>query len=266
MIKKLLFITAACAIVLYLWQPWLQDEVADATAPASQAGPQKPVYKPEADVSMADQQPAPDNKQQAPSRPDGFYQQREALISTLDQASACRETGECAESGDDPRAAMFEQEKRLVAALKSLQDLYASHQFEDEQLAAITGEYLTSPLGRVQYQALQMMQQQSPDPDNARILLQALDDSYDAKVMESALTELQRYPELNQAIDELFIKNLKTGSFHVSRTIAQGIGPYLSKDNLEAYEAVLGTLPAQSAKARFLSASISSYRKSNAID
>lgn len=105
-----------------------------------------------------------------------------------------------------------------------------------------------------------MMQQQSPHSDNARILLQALDDSYDAKVMEAALSELQRYPELSQSIDGLFIKNLKTGSFHVSRTIAQGIGPYLNQDNLDAYEAVLDKLPGQSAKARLLSASISSYK------
>ncbi|ALS96874.1 hypothetical protein [Lacimicrobium alkaliphilum] len=266
MIKKLLFIAAVCAIALYLWQPWSQGEVADATAPASQAGPQPPVHKPQKEANSKDKQPAPDNKQQARSLPDEFYQQREEIISALDQAKACQDTGECASSEDDPRAAMFEQEKRLVAALKALQELYASHQFEDEQLAAITGEYLTSPLGRVQYQALEMMQQQSPVTDNARILLEALDDSYDDKVMESALTELQRYPELNQTIDGLFIKNLRTGSFHVSRTIAQGIGPYLNQDNLDAYEAVLDKLPGQSAKARFLSASISSYKKSNNID
>lgn len=267
MIKKVLLVIAVCASGLYLWQIWSsQDDAAEITAPVSQAGPQTSAQKPGADVRSADKQRAADNKQQVPSLPDEFYQQREALISRLDQASACRETGECAESVDDPRAAMFEQEERLVDALKSLQDLYAAHQFEDQQLAEITGQYLVSPLGRVQFQALAMMQQQSPHTENAQILLDALDDSYDAKVMESALTELQRYPELDQSIDELLIKNLRTGSFYASRTIAQGIQPFLNKSNLAAYEAVLEELPAQTAKARLLSASINAFKKSNSID
>ncbi|GGD78661.1 hypothetical protein [Lacimicrobium alkaliphilum] len=266
MIKKLLFIAAVCAIALYLCQIWSSQDAGEPRAPAVHATPEKPGQQPAEGAALEDKQPAPEKKPQANALPAEFYQQREALISALNQASACRETGECASSEDDPRAAMFEQERRLVDALESLQDLYASHQFEDQQLAIITSEYLTSPLGRVQFQALAMMQQQSPHTENAQILLDALDDSYDAKVMESALTELQRYPELNQSIDELLIKNLRTGSFYASRTIAQGIQPFLNKSNLAAYEAVLKELPAQTAKARLLSASINAFKKSNSID
>ncbi|WP_088329408.1 hypothetical protein [Lacimicrobium sp. SS2-24] len=253
---------------VWLWQPWSTEKSAVKGEIAGKSAAPKDADK--------ERQAAPKEAQQAQEAPQTrvpdatpgaeFYQRREHLISKLEQAKHCQDNGECSATPEDPRAGMFEQEARLVEALQALQKLYANHQYEDEVLAAVTADYLTSPLGRVQYQALEMMQQQSPQPDNARTLLGALDDSYDSKVMELALEELQRYPQLSQSIDALLIKNLKTGSFYVSRTIAERIVPYLNQDNLGAYEATLATLPAQSAKARLLSASIERYKKSHPRD
>lgn len=257
------FVQAGALIVvagLLLWKPWSSTEPASPDVEVSQDSDsaesvprgEKRGAQPEKQVEKANASAKPGSE---------FYAKREQLLVRLDAAKNCQTSGDCVSTEDDPRAGMFEQEKRLVEALQSLQDLYTSEQFEDDELAAITGEYLTSPLGRVQYQAVEMMQQQEPNRQNAQTLIRKLDDSYDSKVMELALDELARYPELNESIDDLFVKNLSTGSFYVSRTIAAGITPYLNQDNLALYESTLAALPPQSAKARQLKAAIERYKK-----
>ncbi|GGO73493.1 hypothetical protein [Bowmanella pacifica] len=247
---------------LLLWKPWSSTEPASPDVEVSQdSHSTESVPRGENPGVQAEKQV---EKPNASAKPDSeFYAKREQLLTHLDAAKHCQTSGDCVSPEDDPRAGMFEQEKRLVEALQSLQDLYTSEQFEDDELAAITGEYLTSPLGRVQHQAVEMMQQQAPNRQNAQTLIRKLDDSYDSKVMELALDELARYPELSEPIDDLFLKNLRTGSFYVSRTIAEGISPYLNQGNLGLYESALAELPPQSAKARLLNAAIERYKKSS---
>ncbi|MBN7819004.1 hypothetical protein [Bowmanella yangjiangensis] len=249
---------------LLLWKPWSSDKSVPTgsdgeVTKSADSGKSAPN-----DVDAGVQAEGRADKGKPVAKPGSeFYAKREQLLVRLDAAKNCQTSGDCVSTEDDPRAGMFEQEKRLVEALQSIQNLYASEQFEDDELAAITGEYLASPLGRAQYQAVEMMQQQAPNRQNAETLLRKLDDSYDTKVMELALDELARYPELNESIDDLFVKNLRTGSFYVSRTIAEGITPYLNQDNLARYESTLAELPPQSAKARLLSAAIERYKKSS---
>ncbi|WP_339722044.1 hypothetical protein [uncultured Paraglaciecola sp.] len=190
-----------------------------------------------------------------------FYQTRESIMASLEAARSCQQTGLCKANEQDPRASMFEQEKRLVDSLQSLQDLYAEYQHEDPVLAKTINEFISSPLGRVQFKALEMMHQQAPNSNNAHSLITTLGNSYDSKVMQLALKELLRYPSLSEQVDALLMKTLQTGSVYVSRIVAKDITPYLNANNLDAYQALANSLPSQAAKTKLLQSAINEYRQ-----
>tara|TARA_R110002153_G_scaffold46985_11_gene132866 strand:- start:1001 stop:1777 length:777 start_codon:yes stop_codon:yes gene_type:complete len=241
----------------FIWQQQQTEQQADVSTPAQAVVAQQAETTEEGNTNP---DPMVTQPQKPPVDPE-FYQARENIMANLETARTCQQTGLCKANEQDPRAAMFEQEKRLVDSLQSLQDLYAEYQQEDPVLDQTINEFISSPLGRVQFKALQMMQQQAPNIANAHSLITTLDNSYDSKVVQLALQELLRYPSLSEQVDALLMKTLQTGSVYVSRTVAKEITPYLNASNLDAYQTLVKTLPAQAAKTKLLQSAIYEYRQ-----
>lgn len=240
----------------FFWQQQQTElKQADVNTPVQAVEPQQAETTKE---ENANPEPLATQPQKQPVDP-AFYQARESIMASLEAARSCQKTGLCKANEQDPRAAMFEQEKRLVDSLQSLQDLYAESQHEDPVLAQTINEFISSPLGRVQFKALQMMQQQAPNISNAHSLITTLDNSYDSKVVQLALQELLRYPSLSEQIDALLMKTLQTGSVYVSRTVAKEITPYLNASNLADYQALANALPTNAAKTKLLQSALDEY-------
>ncbi|GHE77531.1 hypothetical protein [Thalassotalea profundi] len=191
-----------------------------------------------------------------------FLHQRQQLLAQLDEIEDCENNGLCPFNEQDPKQSLFQQETMLVNALKNLQKMHQKEEQYDETLAEVTGKYLSSPLGRVQYQAINMMAQQPNNQNNANILLSALSDSYDSKVMASAMEVLAEYPEQQQHYENMLIQTLTTGSFYVSRTVAKEVRHILTTDNIAKFEDLAQALPANTAKAKILKASIADFKAS----
>ncbi|MGS2721797.1 hypothetical protein [Paraglaciecola aestuariivivens] len=243
---------------VWLWQLFA-EQPASLPKPSQSAVEEAKPLAPQQPQSPKQQTMPTDKQEQTVDK--AFYQARLRILADLDAARLCQQSGQCEADLNDPKAAMFEQEKRLVESLQSLQALYQEYQIEDQVLTQTIDEFIASPLGRVQFQALQMMQQQPPNIQNAQSLISALDNSYDSKVMALALQELIRYPSLAEQIDELLISNLQTGSFYVSRTIAQEISAYLNANNIAQYQALANSLPQNMAKTKLLQSALNEYQQ-----
>ncbi|WP_286233963.1 hypothetical protein [Thalassotalea sediminis] len=191
-----------------------------------------------------------------------FVQQRQQLLHQLKDIEDCENNGLCSVNEQDPKQVMFEQEAMLVKTLQQLQAMHQTKQVFDTTYADITGKYLTSPLGRVQMQAIDMLAQQPKNEANAEILISALRDSYDSKVMTKAMSVLAEYPAQQQQYENMLMQTLKTGSFYVSRTVAKEVRHILNGQNIAKFEALAASLPEKTAKAKLLKASIADFKRS----
>ncbi|OKY25174.1 hypothetical protein [Thalassotalea sp. PP2-459] len=191
----------------------------------------------------------------------GFLQQRQQLLTQLDEIEDCENNGLCSTNEQDPKQAMFEQEALFVKTLKQLQEMHQTKQVFDTTYTETIGKYLASSLGRVQLQAIDMFAQQPQDESNAEILINALSDSYDSKVMAKAMSVLTHYPKQQEQYENMLLKTLTTGSFYVSRTVAKEVRHILNAQNITKFEALAATLPEKTAKAKILKTSIDDYKR-----
>ncbi|MCF2947817.1 hypothetical protein L0668_06850 [Paraglaciecola aquimarina] len=184
------------------------------------------------------------------------HAQRETLTQELAELRNCKQTASCPIDDSDPRASSFLLAKQLSEKLQRYAELHSSNQYYDQQTAQITQDYLTYPDGHVQSAALDLMQEQAPNTESAKVLIDALQSSYDGKLMKQAMEELQRYPELEAAITELFTNHLQTGAFNLAQELAKNIDDFIHANNIEQYKALADSLPPRSAKSKYLKSAI----------
>lgn len=190
-----------------------------------------------------------------------FLQQRQQLLSQLIEIEDCENNGLCSTNEQDPKQAMFEREALLVKTLKQLQEMHQTKQVFDTTYTDTVGKYLASSLGRVQLQAIDMFAQHPQDDTNAEILINALHDSYDSKVMAKAMSVLTHYPRQQEKYENMLLQTLSTGSFYVSRTVAKEVRHILNAQNITKFEALAASLPDKTAKAKILKASIADFKR-----
>jgi hypothetical protein len=183
-------------------------------------------------------------------------EQREALEQELAELRNCKQTSSCPIDDSDPRASSFLLAKQISEKLQRYAQLHKNNQYYDQQTALTTQDYLTYPDGHVQSAALDLMQAQAPNAESAKVLIDALQSSYDGKLMRQAMEELQRYPQLEPQITELFSNQLKTGAFNLAQELAKNIGDFIHADNIAYYKSLADSLPPRSAKAKYLKSAI----------
>ena len=146
--------------------------------------------------------------------------------------------------------------KQISEKLNAYADIHKANKYYDQQTVNVTQEFLQFSDGHVQSAALDLMHAQAPNTESARVLIEALESSYDGKLMRQAMQELQRYPELDEQITALFTKHLQTGAFNLAQELAKNIGAFINANNLNYYKNLAGTLPPRSAKAKYLKTAI----------
>ncbi len=187
-------------------------------------------------------------------------QKRLKLSDELNALLNCQLTDSCPEDNSDPRAASILLGNMLAEKLQQYLDLHLDNNYYDAQSLAMVKQFLNYPDGHVQEKAINLMSAQPADLETGQALINVLEDSFDAKIMNQSLIELQRYPQLGDEIKSLLQSSLVTGSFYVAREIASQIIPFLNEDNINSYIDIANKLPPRSKRARFLKANIKEYQ------
>lgn len=186
--------------------------------------------------------------------------ERAVLKENLFALLNCSTTYTCPVDNSDPRASSVLLGKMLAENLQKYQAIHFSENYFDAESIATTQSFINYPDGHVQEQAINLMSSHQPDELTAKMLIKALENSYDAKIIKQSMIELLRYPTLSSDIQSLLQQSLVTGSFYVAQEIAKGILPFLSTTNINSYEAVAEKLPQSSKRSRFLNANIKEFR------
>jgi len=186
--------------------------------------------------------------------------QREKLTSELQSLLHCRANQTCPEDDSDPRAGSILLGKLIATALHDYLQLHLEQGYFDQASLDMVKNFVNYPDGHVQEEAINLMSQQQPDADTARALIDALKDSFDAKIIKQSMLELLRYPELTGEIQVLLQQSLVTGSFLVTQEIAANILPFLNTANIDSYISIANQLPVRSKRARYLNANIKEFQ------
>ncbi len=194
---------------------------------------------------------------------EAFLAAREALTLQIKALLNCHLHSSCpidSQASNDPRADHFLRAKNLADKLLQYRLLHLDKRYFDQESQQMVSDTLAFADGLVQQQAIELMSSQAPNLNNAKQLIEILKTSYNAKIMHQSMLELQRYPSLQDPLDQLFLQSLQTGSFYVAREVAANIQPFLNPGNIASYQAVADQLPARSRRARLLKLSIQEYR------
>lgn len=185
---------------------------------------------------------------------------RSTLQSDIGQLANCHATYSCPQDFSDPRASDIKQGRMLAEKIREYTEFHQERDYFDEQSAEMARSFLDHPDGFVQEAAIDLMSMQYPSEENGLALVESLKDGYDAKIMEQAMKELQRYPSLKPEVSGLLADSLKTGSFFVAQEVALNILPHLNMENLGLFESVAGDLPQNSVRAKALKSNIREFK------
>ncbi|WP_308368105.1 MULTISPECIES: hypothetical protein [unclassified Microbulbifer] len=226
-----------------------KEKPGEADRPASLSGEPTP-------QQLARDQP----KVQSQSLDDQSGQERSLLHRQIVELANCHQTYSCPQDLSDPRASDILQGKMLAEKLRAYADFHRENDYFDEESAEMARAFLDHPDGFVQEAAIDLMSMQAPNRDNALVLIEALKSSYDARIVNQAMKELQRYPDLQPQVDQLLSQSLQTGSLFVAQEMALNILPHLSPQNLQAFEEVAEKLPQNSLRVKALKSNLREFR------
>lgn len=191
--------------------------------------------------------------------PFGVIYKRNLLKKELHELLNCHKSNSCPIDNSDPRASDLLLGQQITAKLNEYKALALENDYYDDETAAIVKKFITNSNGYVQESAIDLMSAMPPNSDNAQTLIKTLETSYDAKIMNQSMKELQRYPQLSSQVDKLYQKSLQTGSFYVAQEIAMNILPQLNTQNIEQYTEVANNLPQNSKRADALWSNINEF-------
>lgn len=182
-------------------------------------------------------------------------EQLQAISDQLEGLEKCDETQNCPQDPTNPRNSYYLLGEQINAELGNLEEW--QRQFgESKESRAIVLHYLGYPNEFVQLKAVTILGEMSTDDATADLLLNRLPRVRDKEVLIPWIAQLQRYPHLQQQIDNTFANILQRGSFEAARVLAENIGPFLTADNLSFYQQIHAQLPVNSAKALALGKAI----------
>ena len=176
-------------------------------------------------------------------------------IQTLRMLAAletCEGKAACPEAGSDPYAAEYERNRKMAALLRSLTKETGETPEAREALRKVAAKYLSWPDGHVQSAALDILSGLPPNPENVRIIVMALDQTFDAPLMRQAMDELGRYPDREAQMRPFLSDLLLRGSIPVSQEVARDLLPLLNDQNATDYAELQASLDPESAKAEIL--------------
>jgi len=191
--------------------------------------------------------------------PESVATEEVLLLDELMDLFNCDKNNNCPQDNSDPRASSVLLGKLMSEKLKKYTELHLQHDFFDQQSINLTEQFLVHPDGHVQQEAINLMSAQEPNLELASLLISELENSFDAKIIQQSLKELQRYPELSDDIQSTFSSILTTGSFYAGEELATNILPFLNSSNISHYIAVTDSLPQNSAKVRALRSNIAEF-------
>jgi hypothetical protein len=184
------------------------------------------------------------------------------LTHSLNALNHCDESKTCPVDNSDPRASELLLGQTIAQQLKEYRLIRESEDHFDKKSLEMVKTFLSYPDGHVQEEAIHLMSLHKASDELGRSLITVLKKTFDAKIMNQSLIELQRYPSLSHEIQTLLSNTLKTGSFYAAQEVASNILPFLNKTNIEHYIKVANALPKDSNKARALHSNIKEYQLS----
>ena len=168
----------------------------------------------------------------------------------LQSLQACLTSHRCDFPKDDPHAYSFAVGKAAESALADFtQEVKQAHSV-DPRITDLAVSALQWEDDSVRSAALDLLATQPPSPRARDGILAGLGASHDDSLYNQGLNELRRYgsAEDQQAISEFLERTIQMGPFFAANTVANGVLPFLTAQNLPAYRKILAELPPGSAK------------------
>jgi hypothetical protein len=171
----------------------------------------------------------------------------DVVIEKLTQLLHCEQLNNCPEDPTNPRNSYYLLGEQINLQLDQIINLQRE-QGQTERFVQLAQQFYQYQNPFVQLKALLLISEQNKNIDTVNILLNELTKINDKKLLLQTLDQLKRYPEKSEAIDVAFSTILTTGSFTASKALAKALGPFLNKDNIHHYIALLNKMPMKSSK------------------
>ena len=178
--------------------------------------------------------------------------EKEAILQSINRLLTCHKTQSCPVDNSDPRASEFLRRDKIVQAAQKLLG------YSGDDVAAMARRLLAYEDGYVQEMALNLLDSMDLDTRNVDAMLDALEKSYDAKIVKQIMHQLQRY-SVDNRFEVVFESLLTHGSIYAANTVARELLPFIQEDNIESYKAILHKLDANTKKAQLLKATLFEY-------
>lgn len=266
--RRLIPAAGVLAVLAYvMWQAW--DGAGDEDRSTGGVRPVPPVESEQSNGRQDAQTPVPVKTEPpgvespAPGRPAGDEaEQAHEIRADMRRAWDCYESPHCRLGEDqDPRAEYFEAGERIATGMRALIQQHRAHRISDVELAEAAHQVLAYDSGRARAVAIQALRQLPPTHEHLDALIHALDQHHDEKLFELAMPEFKRYAEQGYGaeVDAFLQSNLRSGAHFPARTIARELGPFLTADNIEAYQELARDLPPDSPRAKLLQKTLETY-------
>lgn len=179
----------------------------------------------------------------------------------LDWVQACFPSSSCNLPGNDPRMADYLAGQIMAEALREISAVLQNGLPLETGASVAALDALAFPDGHVQAAAIDLLSTLPAQSQNVFPLLEVIEDNHDAKVVATAMMELQRYRALGyqQAFDEVFSAAMIKGSPYVSEKVAESLLPFLSEENIDHYLGFLPELPLRSRTRESLNVVLEEY-------
>jgi hypothetical protein len=174
-------------------------------------------------------------------------------------------TEDCSADVVHPRDAYFNNGQLIRAELFKLHGYVVGNNLSDHRISEIAREALENEDGHVQEVALNLMATQETSEANLDSILEKVVKGYDDKLIDQALTELQRYQSAGdqEKIRNALAREILHGAPFVAQAIAQKIEKILNQKNVQYFESLIEKTGAETLVREYLQTSIRSFKGRN---
>lgn len=185
----------------------------------------------------------------------------EELRSELSLIALCAANDNCATDSDDPKASHFTAAEGAVRILNELRKIKKQNSAADFELVA--REWLKFPDDHVREAALELLSDHHASGQTLHALLEGLEESISAPLIEKAIPVLVSYSQAGYAeeVQSFVAKTVIAGPLGVGEVLASQAIRFLDKNSLPKFRTISENLPVNSQSRRNLEANIREYER-----
>lgn len=183
-------------------------------------------------------------------------------LKKIADTEACYQTFTCPFSQNDPRAYDIAVGKELAKSIKDLHKEYRGNPKAETLLKELGLKYFKSENGFVQEAALNILKDFDPDQEILQSLIDGLENTYNPKITELSLLELEKYLGTeNESQVHHLLEKLMLGAHFSGETTSTHILKFINEKSYRYYLNLLKALPVGTKNHQNLKSALSEYEK-----